>query len=114
MELDFEHDAVVVVAGVPGAGRSTLIRRAVERTEAAAVDTCCRARTRRRSFAWGGRLPPPRLQWRTTQPLGTTGFDVVGSWGRLRVEVPEASLNPGKTISADKTVADSHYAPLAA
>ena len=22
---------------------------------------------------------------------GTTGFDVVGSWGRLRVEVPEAS-----------------------
>src|SRR3954452_14853286 len=32
--------------------------------------------------------------------LGTTGFDVVGSWGRLRVEVPEASLNPGKTISA--------------
>ena len=34
--------------------------------------------------------------------LGTTGFDVVGSLGRLRVEVPEASLNPGKTISADK------------
>src|SRR4051794_14085089 len=28
-----------------------------------------------------------------TQPLGTTGFDVVDSWGRLRVEVPEASLN---------------------
>jgi hypothetical protein len=23
--------------------------------------------------------------------LGTTGFDVVGSWGGLRVEVPEAS-----------------------
>ena len=29
------------------------------------------------------------LQWDLT--LGTTGFDVVGSWGRLRVEVPEAS-----------------------
>src|SRR5205085_12171776 len=24
----------------------------------------------------------------TTQPAGTTGFDVVGSWGWLRVEVP--------------------------
>ena len=33
--------------------------------------------------------PVPRLQWRSTP--GTTGFDVVGSWGRLRVEVPEAS-----------------------
>jgi hypothetical protein len=41
---------------------------------------------------------------------GTTGFDVVGSWGRLRVEVPEASLNPGTTISADKhTVAHGDY-----
>jgi hypothetical protein len=33
--------------------------------------------------------------------LGTTGFDVVGSRGWLRVEVPEASLNPGKNTSAD-------------
>jgi len=32
---------------------------------------------------------------------GTTGFDVVESWGWLRAEVPEASLNPGKTIRAD-------------
>jgi hypothetical protein len=40
---------------------------------------------------------------RTHIPLGTTGFDVVGSWGWLRVEVPEASLNPGNTISADNT-----------
>ena len=31
------------------------------------------------------------LQWEQTEPLGTTGFDVVGSWGWLRVEVPEAS-----------------------
>src|SRR3954469_7836885 len=28
-------------------------------------------------------------------PPGTTGFDVVGSQGWLRVEVPEASQNPG-------------------
>jgi hypothetical protein len=32
-----------------------------------------------------------RLQWSGSKPLGTTGFDVVGSWGWLRVEVPEAS-----------------------
>jgi hypothetical protein len=32
-----------------------------------------------------------RLQWGEYKPLGTTGFDVVGSWGWLRVEVPEAS-----------------------
>jgi hypothetical protein len=32
-----------------------------------------------------------RLQWTENKPLGTTGFDVVGSWGWLRVEVPEAS-----------------------
>lgn len=42
-------------------------------------------------------LPPPfaaaaeRLQCKRYKPLGTTGFDVVGSWGWLRVEVPEAS-----------------------
>ena len=35
-------------------------------------------------------------------PWGRHGFDVVGSLGWLRVEVPEASLNPGNTISADK------------
>ena len=42
------------------------------------------------------------LAWRAqeTSP-GTTGFDAVGSWGWLRAEVPEASLNPGKTIRAD-------------
>ena len=39
MDLAYEHDAVVVVAGVPGAGKSTLIRRAVDRTAAAVVDT---------------------------------------------------------------------------
>jgi hypothetical protein len=39
---------------------------------------------------------------------GTTGFDAVGSWGWLRVEVPEASLNPGNNTSAK-----SHDFPLA-
>jgi hypothetical protein len=44
-------------------------------------------------------LPPPSFRRRGRPPtmdsgitpLGTTGFDVVGSWGWLRVEVPEAS-----------------------
>ena len=34
--------------------------------------------------------PSHHYNGRSTTP-GTTGFDVVGSWGRLRVEVPEAS-----------------------
>ena len=205
MELAYEHDAVVVVAGVPGAGKSTLIRRAVDRTAAAVVDTdderergrggrllyarhyvriaaavlgarpvvvhsrgtraparravallarlrgrpahlllldadrpAAEAGQRRRGRVLGARRHGPRvvalaapagprrggrgldqraravaprggvgrppwsgsrarrrLQWRSHIPPGTTGFDAVGSWGRLRAEVPEASLNPG-------------------
>jgi hypothetical protein len=52
--------------------------------------------------SWRARLYSIRVE-----PLGTTGFDVVGSWGWLRVEVPEASLNTGNKISANHT-ADSH------
>jgi predicted kinase len=39
MQLSFPSDAVVVVAGVPGAGKTTLIRRAVDRSEVRVVDT---------------------------------------------------------------------------
>ncbi len=39
MELSFPAGAVVVVAGVPGAGKTTLIRRAVDRDGARVVDT---------------------------------------------------------------------------
>jgi AAA domain-containing protein len=39
MQLSFEPDAVVVVAGVPGAGKTTLIRRAVDRRSVRVVDT---------------------------------------------------------------------------
>ena len=35
--------------------------------------------------------PYPRSTMEGHNTPGTTGFDVVGSWGRLRVEVPEAS-----------------------
>ena len=44
MELSFSSDSVVVVAGVPGAGKTTLIRRAVDRTAARVVDTDDRPR----------------------------------------------------------------------
>ncbi len=190
MRLTYPENAVIVVAGLPGAGKSTLIRRAVDRTAVRVVDTDDQRRDGQRASnvrhyghivaaVWGrqpvvihsrgtlgtlrrlitlvsslrGRpahlilLDAPRaaaeegqrrrgrgvsrarmdresarwerlmrrgvrgegwdsvlcldrpsaasveqLQWeQTTQPLGTTGFDVVGSWGWLRVEVPEAS-----------------------
>jgi predicted kinase len=190
VRLTYPENAVVVVAGLPGAGKSTLIRRAVDRSAVRVVDTDDQRRNGRRASyvrhyghmlaaVWGrqpvvihsrgtlgtlrrlitlasslrGRpahlilLDAPRaeaeagqqrrgrrvsrarmdreaarwdrlsrrgvprregwrsvavldrgsaaalegLQWRQTQPLGTTGFDVVGSWGWLRVEVPEAS-----------------------
>ena len=38
MQLRFPFDAVVVVAGVPGAGKTTLIRRAVDRDAVRVVD----------------------------------------------------------------------------
>jgi hypothetical protein len=37
---------------------------------------------------------PGRLQWVSTQPLGTTGFDVVSPLGQLRVEVPAGLVKP--------------------
>ena len=48
---------------------------------------------------------------------GTTGFDVVGSWGRLRVGVPEAPLKTGqhKCGQESRSVADqAHEYALAA
>jgi predicted kinase len=39
VQLFFPSDAVVVVAGVPGAGKTTLIRRAVDRDVVRVVDT---------------------------------------------------------------------------
>ena len=39
MQLRFSSDAIVVVAGVPGAGKTTLIRRAVDREAVRVVDT---------------------------------------------------------------------------
>jgi predicted ATPase len=39
VQLFFPADAVVVVAGVPGAGKTTLIRRAVDRDVARVLDT---------------------------------------------------------------------------
>jgi predicted kinase len=44
MRLRFPSDSVVVVAGVPGAGKTTLIRRAVDRDAVRVVDTDDRRR----------------------------------------------------------------------
>ena len=51
--------------------------------------------------------PSPAALYNVRTSLGTTGFDVVGSWGWLRVEVPEASLNPGNNTSADSITSSS-------
>ena len=50
MELTFSSDAVVVVAGVPGAGKTTLVRRAVDRDVARVVDTDDRREAGARRF----------------------------------------------------------------
>ena len=44
MRLDYPNDAVVVVAGVPGAGKTTLIRRTVDRGTVQVLDTDDRRR----------------------------------------------------------------------
>jgi predicted kinase len=189
VRLSYPANAVVVVAGLPGAGKSTLIRRVVDRSAVEVVDTddqrrdggrasyvrhygrilaavrgsrpvvihsrgtvgtlrraialvaalhgkpahlilldasweeaedgqrkrgrgVSRARMDRELRRWRrlrGRGPRREgwtsvivldrptaavaepLQWKATYTPGTTGFDVVGSWGWSRVEVPEAS-----------------------
>jgi hypothetical protein len=49
VRLTYPPDAVVVVAGLPGAGKSTLIRRTVDRTAATVVDTDDQRRDGRRA-----------------------------------------------------------------
>jgi AAA domain len=51
VRLTFSSDAVVVVAGLPGAGKTTLIRRTVDRAGARVVDTDDR-RSRPRTGSW--------------------------------------------------------------
>jgi hypothetical protein len=55
-------------------------------------------------------LPPAAIL--SSASPGTTGFDVVGSWGWSRVEVRAASLKTRNKISA-KSNADFHTYELA-
>jgi predicted kinase len=54
VQLSFPADAVVVVAGVPGAGKTTLIRRAVDRGVARVIDTDDRREAGRRRLLYAG------------------------------------------------------------
>jgi hypothetical protein len=54
VQLSFPSDAVVVVAGVPGAGKTTLIRRAVDRDRVRVVDTDDRREAGRRRLLYPG------------------------------------------------------------
>jgi predicted kinase len=54
MQLTFPPNAVVVVAGVPGAGKTTLIRRAVDRDGARVIDTDDRRQAGRRRLLYPG------------------------------------------------------------
>jgi hypothetical protein len=54
VQLSFPSDAVVVVAGVPGAGKTTLIRRAVDREAVLVVDTDDRRDAGRRRLLYPG------------------------------------------------------------
>jgi predicted kinase len=67
VRLRFSSNAVIVVAGIPGAGKTTLIRRAVDRSAARVIDTDDRRRRSalllyaghygRIAFAIAGRRP---------------------------------------------------------
>lgn len=54
VQLSFPSNAVVVVAGVPGAGKTTLIRRAVDRSAVRVVDTDDRREAGRRRLLYAG------------------------------------------------------------
>jgi hypothetical protein len=54
MRLTYPSNAVIVVAGVPGAGKTTLIRRAVDREAVRVVDTDDRRRDRRGPLLYAG------------------------------------------------------------
>ena len=64
MDLRFSSDAVVVVAGVPGAGKTTLIRRAVDPAAVRVVDTQDRRERGRASRAISATTRGSSARWR--------------------------------------------------
>lgn len=91
MDLNVEPDAVVVVAGIPGAGKTTLIDRAVDRTHTVVVDTEDRRRAGRAS-----RWPAVRVADHYRRILTAV---------LLRSDVPVVVHSRGTTASARRLIA---------
>jgi predicted kinase len=91
MDLDIEPDAVVVVAGVPGAGKTTLIDRAVDRTRAVVLDTDDRRREGRAS------------RWKTVRVAGH--YRRILTAVLLRRSIPVVVHSRGTTAFARRLVA---------
>ncbi len=77
--LTFTSDSVIVVAGVPGAGKTTLIRRAVDREAVRVVDTEDRRDAGRRRLLYPGHYA------RIAAAIAGTGPVVIHSRGTFAV-----------------------------
>lgn len=94
VRLAFTSRAVVVIAGLPGAGKSTLIRRAVDPTAVAVVDTDDQRRT-------GGRASNARHYARILSAVWGRRPVVIhsrGTLGTLRRAITLASLLRGRPV----------------
>jgi len=91
MDVVVERNAVVVVAGIPGAGKTTLIDRAVDRTSAVVLDTDDRRRA-------GG--PSRRKSVRVARHY----YGIVSAVVR-RTDLPVVVHSRGTTVLARRMVA---------
>jgi predicted kinase len=120
--LSFPANAVVVVAGVPGAGKTTLIRRAVDRDLASVVDTDDRREAGGRRLLYArhyariaaavaGRRPAV-IHSRGTHPAARRAIAALAAlWGRpahlvmldaARGEAEAGQRARGRTVAADE------------
>jgi GTPase SAR1 family protein len=117
VDLSFPSNAVVVVAGVPGAGKTTLIRRAVDREVARVVDTDDHRRERllyvrhylRIATAVAGRRPAV-IHSRGTHPMARRAIAALAALRRRpahlvlidadRAEAEAGQRARGRTVAA--------------